>query len=217
MKEITWWGSLLDDAVKTLDRAKEKGEEGYIVFQGEKIYTGITLDEAYLKFTGHTKEEFEKILEKKQAQYNKEQQEEREEAVRMMSEWITRGEKVIFPERHERWQKYVVDQVQGIYNGTHVKHVLNILEALNAGATKEEIDLLLHKASEETEVVYHVIGYVSEFCSVPLGIDLAEDMYKKMICHGKLSPALQRDIDNDREELRILSEKYNKIDNNTLS
>lgn len=238
MKEIFNWGCTIDDAVRALDLAKKYGLDHYIVFQGEKIYPGITLDEAYLKFTGYNYKTFMKRLEasrrgepiedNEEEEIIKEEPQEKpvednpyskygdaldgmsEEDKKLLTEFMMRGEQIIFPERYDDWEEYVIGQMNLGTHGHALKHVVKILEALEAGANKETVEKLLLEASRETEVLYFVINRIAQFTSVPLGVDIVEEHYTKYLCEGTLSPALERMLNNERREIEEFSKNKSK-------
>ena len=60
-----------------------------------------------------------------------------------MEELIRKGERIVFPERAEQWEKYVEDCFKGQYKGKDAAEALTIIEALNKGVELDDAKKML--------------------------------------------------------------------------
>lgn len=125
-------GSNIESVVYTLLAAKARGENVYCEFNGVELFSNdVTMDSAYKKITGMTKEEFDKSQEKN-------------EKLSSVQNWIERGKKIIFLEKHKEWKSCVESRSNSIYKGEELNAALEIMEALENGASMEEVKKIFH-------------------------------------------------------------------------
>lgn len=60
-----------------------------------------------------------------------------------MENIIIRGQRIVFPERAEQWEKYVEDTFLGEYKGKDAEEALVIIDALNRGVSMENAKKML--------------------------------------------------------------------------
>ena len=128
-------GSSLEDVVSVLLDAKARGESVYCEFEGHKLHSdNITMDSAFLEVTGLDKEDYDREQSKiKRAKEN-------------IPVWIKEGEALIFPERHKKWKECVKARAADIYHGQDLDMALDIMKALDDGASIEEAqDIFNHQ------------------------------------------------------------------------
>lgn len=128
-------GSSLEDVVSVLLDAKARGESVYCEFEGHKLHSdNITMDSAFLEVTGLDKEDYDCEQSKiKRAKEN-------------IPVWIKEGEALIFPERHKKWKECVKARAADIYHGQDLDMALDIMKALDDGASIEEAqDIFNHQ------------------------------------------------------------------------
>lgn len=58
---------------------------------------------------------------------------------------IEKGQALIFPERYAEWENCVVDSASGLYHGMELDSALEIMTALENGASMEEAEQMLDK------------------------------------------------------------------------
>ena len=134
-KLIVKRGSSLEDVVSVLLDAKARGESVYCEFEGHKLHSdNITMDSAFLEVTGLDKEDYDREQSKiKRAKEN-------------IPVWIKEGEALIFPERHKKWKECVKARAADIYHGQDLDMALDIMKALDDGASIEEAqDIFNHQ------------------------------------------------------------------------
>ncbi len=137
-KEIYPRGNL-DVTIQQLMEAERKGEHVFCNFNGHELHSdGITVDSAYKEVTGHTKEEFEQLLNEAIERNERERVQREQKAIENIPTWIERGKEMIFPERYEEWERYVNASARSIYNGLEIEEVLQIMEALDNNPSMDE-------------------------------------------------------------------------------
>lgn len=141
MKEIIMLpGDTIEQAVLRLLEAKEKGESVYCDFNGHKLYSDtVSMDSAYLEITGKTKVDFDKEKEEWCKKYLEDEKNWKKHASENISNWIEKGEKLIFPERYDDWIKCVITCARGIYYGLDLDYALEIMTLLKDGSTIEQV------------------------------------------------------------------------------
>ena len=139
-------GSNLESVVYTLLAAKARGESVYCEFNGHKLYSDtVSMDSAFMEVTGQTKADFDKAKEEWHKNYEREQKEAEQRAKDNIPNWIEKGQALIFPERYAEWEKCVVACASDLYHGLELDNALEIMTALENGASMEEAKQLLDK------------------------------------------------------------------------
>ena len=139
-------GSNLESVVYTLLAAKARGESVYCEFNGHKLYSDtVSMDSAFMEVTGQTKADFDKAQDEWHKNYEKEQKAAEQRAQNNISNWIEKGQALIFPERYEEWEKCVVARAKDLYHGVELDSALEIMQALESGASVEEAKQMLDK------------------------------------------------------------------------
>jgi hypothetical protein len=129
----------LESVVYTLLAAKARGEHVYCNFNGHQLHSdSVTMDSAYQEVCGHTKAEYDEILRKRNEEYKRQEEMEKEKATKNIPNWIERGERIIFPERYEDWTRCVKVRSEDLYHGMDLDAALEIMEAIENGASMEE-------------------------------------------------------------------------------
>lgn len=132
-------GETLESVVYTLLTAKARGEKVYGKFNGHILHSDtISMDSAYIEVCGCTKAEHDKKMEEWLECYKQEEKMLEQMAIQNISKWIKIGKMLISPERYEEWEKCVNDHATGIYHGLEIDSALEIMQALENGATIEE-------------------------------------------------------------------------------
>lgn len=139
-------GSNLESVVYTLLAAKARGESVYCDFNGHKLYSDtVSMDSAYMEVLGQTKADYDKAQEEWRENYKREQKEAEERAKANIPNWIEKGQALIFPERYAEWEKCVIARASDLYHGLELDSALEIMTALENGATMEEAKQMLDK------------------------------------------------------------------------
>ncbi len=133
-------GSKLEECVKILIEARERGESVFGEFNGHKLYScDVTMDSAYREVLEMTKAEFDEREKKQRAEYRERVKREEEEAKAKIPEWIERGKALIYPERLQEWEECVKYRAEDLYHGADLEAALVLMEKLESGAPMEEV------------------------------------------------------------------------------
>ena len=139
-------GSNLESVVYTLLAAKARGESVYCDFNGHKLYSDtVSMDSAYMEVLGQTKADYDKAQEEWRQNYKREQKEAEERAKANIPNWIEKGQSLIFPERYAEWEKLVIALSSDLYHELELNSALEIMTALENGATMEEAKQMFGK------------------------------------------------------------------------
>lgn len=136
----------LELTVNALLKAKNEGRKLFCFFGDVFLKSdNITMDSAFLKVLGKTKDEFDREQLEYNNNYEKMILQERRESLGKIPELIERGKQYIFPEKLEEWKNCVVDTCDGPFEYYIVEQALDIMDALEKGAQKDELIELLRK------------------------------------------------------------------------
>ncbi len=69
------------------------------------------------------------------------------EAIEKVPAWIEKGEKLIFPQRADKWKECVAKRATDLYRGLELDNALEIMETLANGGTVEQAKEVLDKAN----------------------------------------------------------------------
>ena len=83
--------------------------------------------------------------EETQEEWHKNYKEAQERAKANIPNWIEKGEALIFPERYAEWEKGVVARASDLYHGLELDSALEIMTALENGASMEEAKQIFDK------------------------------------------------------------------------
>ena len=134
----------LESIVYTLLAAKARKERAYCEFNGHTLHSDtVTMDSAYLEVTGYTKEEFDKILAENERQTKEQNEKELQEAIENKDQYIERGKELVYPQKQELWEKCVNEYSTSGFSGQILKCAVEVMEALNSGATMEQVDEII--------------------------------------------------------------------------
>lgn len=95
--------------------------------------------------------------------------------------WIKQGEKLIYPQRSQKWQDCVKIRANDLFNGTDLDCALEIMKLLEKGDTLEHARDLLKKQNHSSLRYARVVSLVTNFSK------RGTEFYK--FINKKLSPA----------------------------
>lgn len=129
-----------------------------------------------------------------------------------ITEWIQRGEKIIYPENHKDWINCVKNRAKDAYHGADLECALEVMEALENDANLDELEDKLNRASFSESAHYLILRIILAFSKY--GPELME-----YITHGDIPDDLKQAIDNQRKENEKLEEINNvaSTPNNTIN
>lgn len=132
MKEIDILaGSNIDTVWQTLliESAKCK-ETCYCVFNGKQISSTDTLDEAYIKLTGKTKNEFEDAQNKWHEEYERKEKEHKDNIPNLVPEYCKKARGVILEDQYDYWDKIVPIRLGDLYHGMELDCTLDLCKIM---------------------------------------------------------------------------------------
>lgn len=132
-------GETLESAVCILLAAKENGERVCGEFNGHMLHSDtVSMDSAYIEILGCTKEEYDKKIEERQKNSDKEEKLAEQRIIQNIPRWIEWGQSLIYPERYDEWKKCVNTRAMDLYHGSELDSALEIMQILETGSTIEE-------------------------------------------------------------------------------
>jgi hypothetical protein len=105
----------------------------------------ITNDALYQQVFGKTKEELTKEDAEREEQISKDDELKREEAKENIPMWIEQSKGLIPEGKMERWKEIVNDSANGIYHGTEVKRILEVLQVFQSGGSYEDLKAVVNE------------------------------------------------------------------------
>ena len=181
----------LKDVVKFL--VKEKGNNIACKFNGHILYSEFdTPDTCFLKVTGMTVEERRIASEKWMKEFNERREKEYREAIASIPEWEKRGEALIYPQRKEEWRRCVEGRAKDLYHGKDLVNAMEVMEALEQGATVEEATKIAYDANHSGASWAMMMRIVTKFSK--RGPEFFEANNKD------ISPELQEYLNKTKEE-----------------
>ncbi len=118
-----------------------------------------------------------------------------------VSSWIKRGKEIIFPERYDEWLECVKVRSVDIYHRKEIEYSLEIMEALNSGASMEEAKEIF-KNQEHSNITWAMTrNIVFSFSS--LGPEFWENTEL-----GKISPETRKILELKKQENMELKEAH---------
>lgn len=201
----------LESTVDALLAAKERGEHVYCVFNGVTLHSDtVSMDSAYMEVTGYTRKEYYQRRKEFIENYKKEEQIAEQKAKENIPNWIERGQALIFPERYEQWKKCVQTCATNVYHGQELDVALDIMTALENGATMEEAKQIFDKecVSEELklsvrDILFSFSSKGPEFCEATAYLAMSEE--NKELFEAK-----------KQENIQLAENNVNKTSNHRL-
>lgn len=139
-------GTKLESVVYALLAAKEIGKHVCCDFNGVILHSDtVSMDSAFMEVVGCTKAEYDQLQKEWQENYEREQKIAEQKAKESIPSWIEKGQALISQERYEEWEKCVQARATDIYHGYELDAALEIMTALENGATLEEAKQILDK------------------------------------------------------------------------
>ena len=134
-------GTQLDDVVRELIDFRNRGENVYTIFNGQRLYSAdVTMDSAYIQVCGMDKKTFDELQKKEQREWKM-------HAEKNIPVWIKKGKEFIPKELWEEWEACVEIRAKDLYNGMELDCVIEIFEGLKNKTltSKHDVELLLDK------------------------------------------------------------------------
>jgi gas vesicle protein len=154
----------IDDAMTMLrNHYNMTGTKACTEFNSRTIYSDETIDEAYIKLVGCTKEEHEKEIK----EYNERSKREEEDFQRRLPEleqyWTKKGRDVVREDKLELWNKCVPVRLRDLYHGFELQACLEIVDALNKECSLEKAKNIIDNQGHSGMSFSLVCTMVNEF------------------------------------------------------
>lgn len=165
-KEIQFsMAGTLEDAVKDLLHYRVNGKLVYGEFNGVYLYSDtVTMEEAYKKVFGFTKEELDKEQRELSDKIEKLRNKHKENIPILTLLWLERGRRVLEEDKWEYWDRVVPIRLNDLYQGMELGNCLDIVEILNDGGTLDEAKEEIYSQSHSGMSFSLVCTMVEEFC-----------------------------------------------------
>lgn len=179
MKEIEFYaGDNIDNAWKMLLRESANcGDTCFGLFNGKEIRSTDTLDEAYMKIMGETKEQYDKEMQDWQNDYKRKEKEYKDNIPNLVPGYCERARGVILEDQYDYWDKIVPIRLGDLYHGMELDATLDLCKIMRDESLS--YDDRLRKAYDEFMNQGHsgmsaglVASMLRKFC--PDGEDLAD-------------------------------------------
>ena len=159
-------GSNIEDAVNKLSYY---GRRNVLVcgdFNGHTLYSDtVTLDGAYKEIIGKSKAEFDKSQQEWKENYEREEREYKERIPSLTKEWMQKGRETLAEDKWEYWDKIVPIRLNDLYHGMELRCCLDIVEILNNSGTLDEAKNKIESQDHSGMSYGLVCSMVREFCN----------------------------------------------------
>lgn len=146
--EVSYCGNNIDECHSKLQKAASNvyralnesgveikggnaGIEFVFSFNGTKISSSDTVDEAYVKVTGSTKAELDAQLKAKHDEYVREEEEHKARIPELTEKYVEEAKGIIREDKEDFWEKVVPVRLGDLYHGMELGATLDILREWN--------------------------------------------------------------------------------------
>lgn len=158
-------GSNIEDSVKELLNYKERGLLACGDFNGTTLYSDtVTMDGAYTEILGKTKAEFNKGQQEMRDNYKKQEREHKEKIPELSLIWMKKGREVLTEDKWKYWDEIVPIRLGDLYQGMELGCCLEIVKILNNNGTMEEAKIKIESQDHSGMSFGLVRSMVKEFC-----------------------------------------------------
>lgn len=125
----------------------------------------------------------------------------------IVSDWISEGKSLIYPEKYADWKKFVYRACDGKYFGLEVAGVLRIMKELETGKEMAEvINSILNDPVAKDYMRSDIRNRVFEFSK------RGPEFLEWVLGPDNINASLREKIDEFRKENSILEQKYSNKD-----
>ena len=135
--------TVLDKVVIALAKYDFLGDKVYTKFNEKILYSGMTIDEAYMLVLGHDYAGYEARLLVRREANDRELEDHKGSIPNLIEYWIEKGYKVLSPDHWDKWKECVPIRLNDLYRGMELKCTIDIIECLNENnyvLAKERLD-----------------------------------------------------------------------------
>ena len=132
MKEVPFWGGMnVEEAYKELkEESARTNDVCFGMFNGKKILSTDTLDEAYKKVTGKTKAEFDEAQRKWHEDYERRQAEHKAKIPQLTEKYRKRARGLIIEKELDYWDEIVPIRLGDLYHGMELDETLKACQCM---------------------------------------------------------------------------------------
>lgn len=157
-------GNTVEQAVNELLSYKEEGKLVCGEFNGVTLDSDtVTMDSAYKKITGKTKAEFDKSQQEWKENYNRKMKEHKDKIPELAKVWMEKGREILSENRWEHWDKIVPIRLNDLYQGMELGASLDIVRILNSNGTFDEAKEKIESQNHSGMSFELVCAMVKEF------------------------------------------------------
>lgn len=124
-------GLSIEDSIKLLHSKSEiTGNKYFGEFNGHKLTSDMTVDEAYIKCIGKTFKEFKDEQEKWRQDLIRREEEHKKKIPELTKYWIKEGHKVLSQDKWSEWDRCVPIRLGDLYEGMELGQCLDIIQTV---------------------------------------------------------------------------------------
>lgn len=136
-------GLSIIDSVKLLHSKAEATDKKYFgKFNGHKLTSDMTVDEAYIECLGRTSKEFKDEQEKWRQDLIRKEEEHKKKIPELIKCWIKEGHEVLSQDKWTEWDKCVPIRLGDLYEGMELGQCLDIIKAVNEDSIAAGIEVM---------------------------------------------------------------------------
>ena len=125
--------------------------------------------------------------------------------VENIANWIKRGKAIIYPEKNIRWERCVIRNANDLYNNKELNSALEIMEAIEEGASMEEAKIILDSKNYSRGPKTLVRNIVFLFSN-------KGPEFMETVLEGKIDQKTRQRIKDQKEENMYLAAAHTKIE-----
>ena len=165
-KEIEFLcGWNIERAVMELLEYKKNGELVCGDFNGHTLYSDtVTVDGAYIEILGKTKAEFDRKQEEWREEFRRREEEHKARIPELSKEWIEKGHTILDKKYWSEWDECVPIRLEDLYHGMELRCCLDIVKPLNDGCSLEDTKKII-ESQDHSGMSYGLVrSMVRAFC-----------------------------------------------------
>lgn len=136
-------GSSIEDSVKFLHRkAESTGKNYYGEFNGYKLTSDMSVDEAYIECLDRTSKEFKDKQEEWKQDLIRREEEHKKKIPELTKYWIKEGHKVLSQDKWNEWDRCVPIRLGDLYEGIELGQCLDIIKTVKDNSIVAGIEVM---------------------------------------------------------------------------
>lgn len=135
-------GWTIEQAVKELHERAKDGNKYTGEFNGTKLTSDMSLDEAYMLYSGKTFDQIKKEREESRQRLIREKEEHEKRIPELTDFWIKEGHKVLSEDKWAMWDKCVPIRLGDLYQGMELGQCLEIIKTVQEKTIQDGIKIM---------------------------------------------------------------------------